>query len=142
MLNLHTFALWIVLLTDFNNSWSSSSSGCSSGMVSSRSLDTARGAFSEGNLEPVFHVQDIAREEFTSGTVTVCTFPCVRYRARVISRTRFSRSMSEFLVRYYTRARDVLTTRMLVTLALPVKTKDGQQGAGNFTCGSSPKTKG
>ena len=72
----------------------------------------------------------------------VCTFPCVRYRARVISRTRFSRSKSEFLVRDFTRARDVLTTRMLVILALPVKTKDGQQGAGNFTCASSPKTKG
>ena len=35
----------------------------------------------------------------------VCTFPCVRYCARVISRKRFSRSMSEFLVRDFTRAR-------------------------------------
>ena len=50
--------------------------------------------------------------------------------------------MSEFLVRNFTRARNVLTMRMLVTLALPVKTRDGQQGAGNFTCASSPKTKG
>ena len=35
--------------------------------------------------------------------------------------------MSEFLVRDFTRARDVLTTRMLVTLALSVKTKDGSR---------------